>query len=408
MNQLRREEASPEVRVMADRRDGDERPFRLTAVINSLGAGGAERMMAILTEAWAARGWEIELILTLAGPSEVPFFKPDPRIKVRHLDLYRPSRGLRDAVSGNLRRLRVMRAAIRASRPDAVLAFMVETNVLTVLATLGLRVPVVVQEHIYSSWPPLGTPWRILRLLTYPLASSVVALTPSALATLGLAQGRRGRVVPNPVLPVSPGAVEPADPPAIVAMGRLVPQKGFDLLLGAFARLAAAHDRWSLEVWGDGPERAALERRRDQLGLAGRVSFPGTTQAPYDALRRGSLFVMSSRREGFPMVLGEAMACGLPVVSFDCPSGPRELIRDGIDGLLIPPEDIDALAAGMERVITDPDLASRLASRAPEVVERFSLASVLERWEGIFVELGALAPPSHARRRGGSGLPAAG
>src|SRR5918999_4421072 len=138
-------EGSPEVRVIAQRRSGDERPFRLTAVINSLGAGGAERMMAILTEAWAARGWEIELILTLAGPSEEPFFKPDPRIAVRHLDLYRPSRGLRDAVRGNLRRLRVMRHAIRASRPDAVLSFMVETNVLTVLATLGLGVPVVVQ-----------------------------------------------------------------------------------------------------------------------------------------------------------------------------------------------------------------------------------------------------------------------
>jgi glycosyltransferase involved in cell wall biosynthesis len=299
-----------------------------------------------------------------------------------------------------------MRGAIRASRPDAVLAFMVETNVLTVLATLGLRVPVVVQEHIYSSWPPLAAPWRLLRLLTYPVASSVVALTPSALATLGLARGRRGRVVPNPVLPVPPEAVGPADPPVIVAMGRLVPQKGFDMLLGAFARVAAAHDRWSLEVWGDGPERASLERRRDELGLAGRVTFPGRTSVPYDVLRRASLFVMSSRREGFPMVLGEAMASGVPVVSFDCPSGPRELIRDGIDGLLIPPEDVDALAAGMERVIMDPDLASRLASRAPEVVERFSLASVLERWDGIFAEVGALSPPSHARRQGGSGLAA--
>jgi GalNAc-alpha-(1->4)-GalNAc-alpha-(1->3)-diNAcBac-PP-undecaprenol alpha-1,4-N-acetyl-D-galactosaminyltransferase len=387
---------------MAHRRNGDERPFRLTAVINSLGAGGAERMMAILTEAWAARGWQIELILVLAGPSEQPFFKPDPRITVRYLDLYRPSRGLREAVRGNLRRLRVMRGAIRASRPDAVLAFMVETNVLTILATLGLRVPVVVQEHIYSSWPPLARPWRLLRLLTYPLASSVVALTPSALGTLGLARGRRGRVVPNPVLPVPANAVGPADPPVIVAMGRLVPQKGFDLLLGAFARVAAVHDRWSLEVWGDGPERASLEQRRDELGLAGRVSFPGTTNVPYEVLRRASLFVMSSRREGFPMVLGEAMASSIPVVSFDCPSGPRELIRDGIDGLLIPPEDVDALAAGMERVITDPDLASRLASRAPEVVERFSLASVLERWDRIFAEVGALSPPAHARRQGGS------
>lgn len=259
---------------MAHRRNGGERPFRLTAVIGSLEAGGAERIMAILTEAWAERGWEIALLLTLADPADEPFFEVDPRVKVRYLDLYRPSQGLRQAVSANLRRLQVMRRAIRASRPDVVLAFMVETNVLTILATIGLRVPVVVEEHIYSSWPPLPRQWRLLRLVTYPMASSVVALTSSALATLGLARGLRGRVVPNPVMPPPAGPVAPVDPPVVLAMGRLVPQKGFDLLLDAFAKVACRHDRWNLEIWGEGPDREALERRRDALGLAGRVTFP--------------------------------------------------------------------------------------------------------------------------------------
>jgi GalNAc-alpha-(1->4)-GalNAc-alpha-(1->3)-diNAcBac-PP-undecaprenol alpha-1,4-N-acetyl-D-galactosaminyltransferase len=377
---------------MAHRRNGDKRPFRLTAVIGSLEAGGAERIMAILTEAWAARGWEIVLLLTLADPAEDPFFEVDPRVKLRHLDLYRPSRGLRDAVGGNLRRLQVMRRAIRASRPDVVLAFMVETNVLTILATLGLRVPVVVEEHIHSSWPPLPRQWRLLRLVTYPMASSVVALTPSALATLGLARGRRGRVIPTPVMPAPTGSADPADPPVIVAMGRLVPQKGFDMLLDAFVKVAGRHDRWNLEIWGEGPDREALERRRDALGLAGRVTFPGRTQAPYDVLRRGSFFVMSSRREGFPTVLGEAMACGVPAVSFDCPSGPRELIRDGVDGLLIPPNDVDGLADGIERLISDQNLMHDLSSRAPEVVHRYALSTVLERWDALFAEVSDRAP----------------
>ena len=118
------------------------------------------------------------------------------------------------------------------------------------------------------------------------------------------------------------------------------------------------------------------------------MSFPGTTQAPYELLRSASLFVMSSRREGFPTVLGEAMAAGVPVVSFDCPSGPRELIRDGLDGLLIPPGDVEGLAVGMERLLTDRDLAARFAARAPEVVERVSLGAVLELWDTIFREVG--------------------
>ncbi len=297
----------------------------------------------------------------------------------------------------NLRRLRVIRAAVRSSRPDIVLAFTVETNVLTILATLGLGVPIVVQEHTYSAWSTLPRPWRLLRLATYQMASSVVALTPSALATLGLARGRRGRVVPNPVMPAPPGSAAPADPPVIVAMGRLVPEKGFDMLLDAFAKVAARHEAWTLEIWGEGPDRAALERRRDALGLAGRASFPGPTRAPYDVLRHASFFVMSSRREGFPTVLGEAMACGVPAVSFDCPSGPRELIRDGVDGLLVPPDDVDALAAAMERLIVDRALAAQLAARAPEVVERFSLAATLRLWDDIFIEVAGVSVASSAQ-----------
>jgi GalNAc-alpha-(1->4)-GalNAc-alpha-(1->3)-diNAcBac-PP-undecaprenol alpha-1,4-N-acetyl-D-galactosaminyltransferase len=362
---------------------GVGRPIRLMAVMDSLGAGGAERIMAILTQAWAARGWEIELLLTAPDPPK-EFVSVDPSVRVRRLGLYRGSGGLVDAVRGNVRRVRQIRSAIRAGRPDLVLSFLVETNVLTILASRGLAVPVIVEEHIHSPWPPMRRRWRLLRLLTYPMASSVVALTPSALAALGLARGRRGRVIPNPVMAPPIGSRNPKLPPTIVAIGRLVPQKGFDMLLAAFARVARRHPGWHLEIWGEGPDLDALGRQRDELGLAGRVAFPGRTEHPYDVLRDASMFVMSSRREGFPTVLGEAMACGAPVVSFDCPSGPGELIRDEVDGLLVPPEDVEALAAGMERLIGEPGLATRLASRAPEVVDRFSLHAVLELWDDAF------------------------
>lgn len=385
---------------VADRRDTRGRPFRLTAVIGSLESGGAERIMALLTGAWVERGWNVELLLTLAGPNQKPFFEVDPRVKLRPLNLYRPSHGAADALANNLHRLRVIRAAIRSSRPDVVLSFMTETNVLTVLASLGLRKPVVVEEHIYSAWPPLRGSWQLLRLITYPLSASVIALTPPALATLGLARGRRGRVIPNPVMPPPPGRTVPSDPPVIVAIGRLVPQKGFDTLLAAFAHVAPLHADWRLEIWGEGSERAALEGLRDSLGLSDRVDFPGQTRDPYEVLRRARLFVMSSRREGFPTVLGEAMACGLPVVSFDCPSGPRELIRNGIDGLLIPPNDIGGLAAGIDRLITDRKLANDLASRAPEVVDRFALSTVLEQWDLVFADVTGQAIGTGTRQSG--------
>jgi GalNAc-alpha-(1->4)-GalNAc-alpha-(1->3)-diNAcBac-PP-undecaprenol alpha-1,4-N-acetyl-D-galactosaminyltransferase len=361
-------------------------PFRLTAVISSLGMGGAERIMALLTGAWVERGWEV-VLLTLAAPTRERFFQPDRRIDVQALDLARESQGVTDAVANNARRLRVMRDAIRSSRPDVILSFMVQTNVLTILASIGLGIPVVVEEHSDPSAHPLKSPWQLLRLMTYPLAASVVALSEPALTALGRARGRRGRVVPNPVMPPPPGRVVPTDPPVILSIGRLVPEKGFDSLISAFARLAESHREWQLEIWGEGPERAALERLRDSLGLGGRVLLPGRTRDPYQVLRRASVFVMSSRFEGFGNTLAEAMSCGLPVISFDCPSGPRQLIRDGIDGLLVQPDDLGALATGIERLVLDRDLARRLGSRAPEIVDRFALSRVLERWDSVFEEV---------------------
>jgi GalNAc-alpha-(1->4)-GalNAc-alpha-(1->3)-diNAcBac-PP-undecaprenol alpha-1,4-N-acetyl-D-galactosaminyltransferase len=130
-----------------------------------------------------------------------------------------------------------------------------------------------------------------------------------------------------------------------------------------------------------------LSKMRDDLGLSGQVIFTGALNNPFAVLKQAKIFVMASRNEGFPMAHGEALACGLPVVCTNCPSGPSEMVRPGIDGILIPNQDIEALAAAMASLMSDQTQRQKLASKAPEVLERLSLDAIVSEWETLMNKL---------------------
>jgi glycosyltransferase involved in cell wall biosynthesis len=171
------------------------------------------------------------------------------------------------------------------------------------------------------------------------------------------------------------------DKKTIVAMGRMRHQKGFDLLLKAFA--SCSNPEWRLVIFGEGQERKGFELLIRELGLEGKVFMPGVVKDSMSLLKQADLFVMSSRFEGFPNALLEAMACGLPVISFDCPSGPGEIIRNGVDGLLVAPEDVNAMADAMKRLMADGEERKRLGTRAIEVLDRFGIEKVMKKWEEL-------------------------
>jgi len=335
---------------------------------------------------WAANGQEVTLVTLDSEATD--FYSLSPEVTRVTLGLMTPSAHLTDTLRKNLRRLKRLRQEIRDSRPDVVISFMDIPNVLTVLATLYTNIPVIVSQRVNARLNHLGRGREALRRLVYPWASAVVLQTEDTRCwALGFLPKEAVCTIPNPIAPPAyepDGASNPFHAAHnIIAMGRLNPQKGFDLLIRAFAQCTAKHPDLSLVILGEGEERGRLERLADELGIADRVSMPGVIKEPIKLLSQADLFVLSSRYEGFPNALLEAMSCGLPAVSFDCPSGPGEIIRNGVDGILVPPEDVGALAAAMDRLVSDEVERRQLASRAVEVTERFGVEKVMGMWEAL-------------------------
>ncbi len=265
-----------------------------------------------------------------------------------------------------------------------VVSLLDKTNVLTLLATRGLGLPVVASEHNDPGEHDIGRIWAWLRRRAYPHAFCVTVLTERALSYLPGSVKRAAQVIPNQIEPLPFRRRRTGGGrPVLTAVGRLVPQKGFDLLLPAFAAVAPKHPEWSLVIWGEGPEREKLERLRDELNLTGRVRLPGVTARHGQWVEEADIFVLSSRYEGFPVALGEAMAAGLPVVATDCRTGPREMITNWVDGLLVPRGDVAALAQSLDELMADEALRHRLGKAAQEVAREFSPDRIVARWSAL-------------------------
>jgi glycosyltransferase involved in cell wall biosynthesis len=356
--------------------------MKVTLVIYGLGGGGAERVMSIVANYWVTQGWEVTLIM-LVAPNKPAFYPLDPRIKLKSLAIAGSSANAIVAVGNTWKRVRVLRREILASQPDVVISFMNAVNVYTVLACLRTQIPTIVSEHIYPGSNDANKIWQFIMKMTYRYADLVTVLTQNALPFYPARRGYRAIVMPNPVTTPPPAAatVQLVAKPSLIAIGRLHPQKGFDLLLQAFARIQAKYPDWQIVILGEGPMRGELEALRSQLQLTDRVHMPGLVTNVPEYLHQADLFVMPSRFEGFPMALCEAMACGLPVLAADCLSGPRDIIEDGVNGVLVRTEDIDSLAAGLEALMSDPTKRQQLAQAAPQVLDRFGVERVMGIWQ---------------------------
>jgi len=245
----------------------------------------------------------------------------------------------------------------------------------------------VAQDHanLMSYTPAL----RRAIIRAYRRLDAVVVLTEQdRVAYVRALDGAATKVVciPNGV-PPSPAGPAPLDSKVMIAAGRLEAAKGFDLLLDAFHTVIAKHPEWQLWIFGTGRLRAELTAQINRLGLSGHAHLKGVTDHLDQMLMNASIFVLSSRVEGLPMVMLEAMAAGVPVVAFDCPTGPADIVTHRRSGLLVAAQDVPALAVSLCELIEDPAQRKAMGAAALEESERFSINAARCRWEGLFANL---------------------
>lgn len=364
--------------------------MKLVFTIASLGAGGAERMLTELAAHFAQRGHEV-VVATFCTPDAVDFYTLPSAVRRVHMGNPAPSRSALGKLAANLERIRCLRRLLKAECPDSVLSFMDTMNVTTILAAAGLRMRVVVAERSDpASNMMVPKMWRIGRRLTYRFADLVTAQTKGAADWLRAHCGGNVCVIPNALRELPPPTV-PRET-LVLSVGRLDANKGFDVVVDAFARVHQRFPAWRLAIVGDGPLRDTLAAQARLSGIESKVQWVGTTRQIEGWYARAGMLVQGSRLEGFPNVLLEGMGMGLAVVSTDCRSGPADLVQSGANGVLVPVDDASAMAEAMARLMGNESECQRLGGMALEVRHRYAPQVVLPLWEKALATSNAPKP----------------
>ena len=363
---------------------------RVSLFVPSLGGGGAERVILNLAQGFAERGLAVDLVLAQAeGP-----YLDQVSSKVRLIDLKAPR---------VLLSLPALIRYLRQERPAALLCAMHHANLVALWAKRlsGLSTRVVVTVHnslshfFQSSSPRRAELIPFLLPLFYPWTDKIVTVSEGLaddLAQTANLPRHQIQVIYNPVVtldlftksqaPLDHFWFRPGEPPVILGVGRLTEQKDFTTLIKAFA-IVRQSCSVKLMILGEGEDRLKLEALVKEIGLEGAVSLPGFVENPYVYMAKASVVVLSSAWEGFGNVIAEAMACGTPVVSTDCQSGPAEILENGKYGELVPVGDVEELARAIARTLQNPPCSQTLQNRAAEFSQEKILNQYLELLETV-------------------------
>lgn len=366
--------------------------MKIFLFIGSLTSGGAERITVLLGQHWTTCGHDV--VLVTMNSKEQDFYSLDS--SVRRISLEGSGNGRIDKIRSIVIGLIRLRREIKEHKPDALVSMMTSSIVLGIVASMGLTVRVYGSERNYPAYQKINPVWAVLRRLLYRFADGHIAQTKKTAVWLKANTGARNvKVIPNPVAwpiekfnpKVCPEIVFRTERKILLAVGTKPIQKGFDLLLKAFFNLTSIYPEWDLVILGIDPKShasigggAPVQKLAENLGITKRLFLPGKVGNTIDWYQRADLFVLSSRYEGIPNVLLEAMASGCPSIAFDCDTGPSEIIVNGVNGVLIPPENIEALSNGLALLMDNKSLRAKYGQKGMKVRETFSVAKIIGLW----------------------------
>ncbi|HEY8572870.1 glycosyltransferase family 4 protein [Phenylobacterium sp.] len=357
--------------------------MRIAFSITDMSGGGAARVAAVLSNEWQAMGHEVHLV-TFESPGTPPFFKVDDRVVRHQLAAVRSGGGPLGFVQVNVQRVFRVRQVFKTIRPDISISFLLEANVVSVLAARGLQIPTIVAERNHPGHHRLPPLKAALRKILYGWADAVCVQTREIGDWFARHAGLETTVIPNPAPPPARDRLTKTESAysrrTVVGLGRLEPQKGFDRLIDAFAVVAADHQDWELVIYGEGAERKRLESQVERLGLDGRIVLPGVIDRPETQLQQADLFAHTAHYEGYPNAIIEAAAAGRCIVAMDSPGAAREILEEDDCGVLVPDGDIKGLASQMSLLMQAPEARAAYGARAQARVARLSPPTIAREW----------------------------
>lgn len=331
--------------------------------------GGAERVVSELANSFVDRGHSVSIIVTKNSNCVYHLHE-----QIRLIDLSDNDRGI-------FERVKAIRKCISENNFDVIISFLTNTNLETILANAGKKVPLIISERNNPYTDPKEKIYRLMRSLVYPFADGYVFQTPDAQAYFNRNIRKKSTIIMNPINPDLPSVFSGVREKRVVNVARLFEQKNQKLFIDAFCEFIKTHQDYIAEIYGDGPMEDELCSYIKKVNMDGKITLRGFSKNVLEDIRSAEMFVLSSDYEGMSNALIEAVGIGVPCISTDHPiGGARMTIKDGENGFLVPVNNVEVMAEKMSAIADDTTLAQKFSSNGMSLRQKLSVSVISSQW----------------------------